>query len=183
MSETAAVMWLTLYTEIISFGIALVLALILNNYDIKTNWLKLSIIVLITGLLNTFFTFYPPTPRILLIPIIDFLIIKFCFGFNIRKSLLVYLTFCFMVFISYLAFCVWFVSAFGGDLLAFGPFPNNLLVWITSPLTFSIPMAVVAVLARKRHWLVFSDDSYAVIPKNLIISCNSWKSTRCPMTL
>jgi hypothetical protein len=170
MSEASAVMLWTLYDETISFGVALALSLILNNYDIRSNWLKFGIIALIMGLVNTILTYFPQSLRILSMAIAYFVLFKFFFAFNIKKTLWAYFFFFFTCEIGYLTFIVIDVFLFGASMMVIGPGPNSLLTWILFPFPYSLPMLVVAIFAYKRHWLLFNDNSHSSIPQTLIWS-------------
>jgi hypothetical protein len=150
-----------LYRGILSGGVALALALTLNDYDIKKHWRGFLLISLLMGSAEGVVCFYfPEEIRFVLSAIIYFIGFKLFFRFHTRKAFLLLLITSFILHVGYLAASFLEIFALGFSMPENSISPLILLFL----LPYNICLATVTYIGYQKHWRLFSDRTETKIP-------------------
>lgn len=144
-----------LYVETMNAGAAVALALILNGYDIKGQWRRFLLFILIAGPASAIIYYFPQTFRIVSLVLMYYLGFRFYFRFSSGKTILAFFALCFIFVAGYLTFS--YILALGFGITCYQYYENPLII-LFFHLSYNIPIAFLAYLAHKRKWRLLEDS-------------------------
>jgi hypothetical protein len=143
-----------LFRGIFSGGVALALALTLNDYDLKQHWRGFLAISLLMGTAEGIICYYfPEEIRFILSSAVYFIGFKLLFRFHTRKAILLLLVTGFILHIGYLFANFLEIIGLGYSI------PENTisLTGLIFLLPYNISLAVVTGIGYQKHWRLFND--------------------------
>lgn len=138
----------------------LALALTLNGYDVKKNWRRILIVAMILGAVNVPLFKQSQLLRNISWIAVSIIAIKIGFRFAAGKSITVFFTSYLTVIIAWIA-C--FIVLHGFRLTPedyFASLPLRLLF----PLSYNIPIAILAYVSYRKRWRIFGRTKEVKIP-------------------
>lgn len=156
-----------IFHETISAGAAVTLALVLNGYDIKRNWRKLLLFILITGIGSAkFYLYFPQTPRIIALILMYHLGIKYYFRFSPGKRTVTFFTLFFIFILGKLTFSYLLTLGLGITMYQYYQNPWAILFF---PFSYNVPITFLAYLGHKHKWHIFEESETINIPLHYVL--------------